>query len=180
MIILIIEIEKGSYIMDEKEKIAYASAKPTEELLSLFERAKELDADGLGKAEILERAELFMVEKRKSICFKNLSKNELNLNYSEELPTSFKVRINNEELDSKINNILKEEFNISRLMTPFKLKIVLSAYINFLQNTEENVIKGNKADTSIDTLRIKAISLILKADKELLKSIIASLGGEIE
>lgn len=162
------------------EKIFYASAKPTEELFGLFDYAQSLDVEGLGKAEILERAEHYLVENKDKINFKNISKSKLEINFSGDLPSSFKVRINDEILDAEVNEILKYAYNINRIMTPFKLRIVLSAYINFLQNTEENVSKEKNPDTSIDTLRIKAISLILKADKELLKSIIASMGGEIE
>lgn len=162
--------------MNDNKKIIYASAKPTEELFGLFDYAQSLDVEGLGKAEILERAGRYLVKNKERINFNSISKSKFKTSYVEELPSSFKVRINDEGLDAKVNEILKTEYKISRIMTPFKLRIVLSAYINFLQNTERVVSK--EPDTSIDTLRIKAISLALKADETLLNAII-NLGGKI-
>ena len=139
------------------EKITYASAKPTTEIFALFEYAQKLDVNGLGKAEILERAEHYLVENKDKINFKNLSKSKLEINFSGALPSSFKVRINNRNLDAEVNKILKDSYNINRIMTPFKLRVVLSAYVIFLQNSEENV---SKPDFSIHRLKTEAISIV--------------------
>ena len=164
--------------MNDNEKIVYASAKPTEELFALFDYAQKLDVSGLGKAEILERAERFMVKNKERINFKSISKSKFQMDYVGEIPSSFKVRINDEDLDSEVNDILRTEYKINRIMTPFKLRIVLSAYIKHLENDSEDSC-SEKGDY-IDSIRIKAISLILRANKELLETVILSLGGEIE
>lgn len=159
----------------QKDKISYASAKPTMELLGLFQQAEKLDVDGLARAEVYERAKRYFVENEDSIDFKNLSRCK-RIRYDGDLPSSFKVRINDEELDSKVNMIIRNKYNINRVMTPFKFKIVLSAYIYYLEEVEDNYNEqlSKKIDTS-DSLKIKAISLILKANNEQLHSLIKVL-----
>ena len=154
------------------EKIVYASAKPSEELLGLFEYAQKLDADGLGKAEVLERAEGYFVKNKEKINFKEISHKKVETTFSGVLPSSFKVRINNIEIDAEVNEILKKTYNINRIMTPFKLRVVLSSYINYLLGSScEGEVRDVK-NSSLDTLRIRAISLLIKADENELKSII--------
>ena len=64
-------------------------------------------------------------------------------------------------------------------MTPFKIKVVLSAYISFLEgvnNTDQTNL--SMKDTALDSLRIKAISTIIKLNKKQLTSLINILEGE--
>lgn len=164
--------------MSDNVKIVYASAKPTEELFALFDHVQRLDVNGLGKAEILERAERYLVSNKERINFKSLSKSRIKMSYVGELPSSFKVRINDEDLDANVNEILKAEYKINRIMTPFKLRIVLSAYILHLENDFEESCGEN--EESIDSIKLKAISLILRENNnELIESVILSLGGEM-
>ena len=168
--------------MSEKEKIAYASAKPTEEILSLFQMAKELDADGLGNPEILERGGHYLVENESKINFKGLSRKKYSEIYEGVLPASFKVRINDSELYSKMVRVIQNAYNIKRVMTPFLMRITLSAYIDYLEknsikNFTEKEIKVSKEDNNL--LKLKAISLIVNLEnKEHLEQIINSLEEE--
>ena len=155
------------------EKILYASAKPTQDLLGLFEYAQRLDADGLGKAEILERAEKYLIEHKGEINFKKISRTKIENTFNGVLPSSFKVRINNVELDSDVNEILKDVYNINRIMTPFKIRVVLSCYIHYLlRDKAECEVNENP---SLDTLKIQAISLLLKAEEKAIIAIIEEL-----
>ncbi|AWI03474.1 hypothetical protein [Clostridium drakei] len=160
----------------------YASAKPTEEILSLFKRAKELDADGLGNPEILERGGHYLVENESKIDFKGLSRKKYHETYKGVLPASFKVRINDSELYSKMVRVIQNAYNIKRVMTPFLMRITLSAYIGYLEkNSTENVTKKEieVSTEDIDVLKLKAISLILNLeDKEHLEQVINSLEEE--
>jgi hypothetical protein len=163
--------------MQKEKRIPYASAKPTVELLGLFQQVEKLDVDGLGRAEIYERAKRYLVENEDKIDFNNLPRRKKE-KYDGDLPSSFKVRINDEELDSKVNKIIRDKYNINRVMTPFKIKIVLSAYINYLEGFEDsNSKKIYKESDNLDSLRVKAISLIIKANDEQLNSIIEALEG---
>ena len=56
--------------MDKEEKILYLSAKPSSEIFGLFQEAERLDADGLARAEIFERAERYFIENFKKMIFK--------------------------------------------------------------------------------------------------------------
>lgn len=163
--------------MNKDKRIPYASAKPTMELLGLFQQAEKLDVDGLARAEIYERAKRYLIENEDKIDFKSLSKKKRS-KYSGDLPSSFKVRINDEVLDSEVNEIIKEKYSINRVMTPFKMKVVLSAYIDYLEGVEDNLNEelSEKSNDS-DSLRVKAISLILKANDERLISLIEALEG---
>lgn len=166
--------------MSEKENYAYASVKPTEEILFLFQMAKELDADGLGNPEILERGGHYIVENESRIDFKGLSRKKYPIIYEGVLPASFKVRINDSELYSKMVHVIQRAYNIKRVMTPFLMRLTLSVYIGYLENST-NVIKKEIevfAD-DIDALKLKAISLILKLeDRERLEHAINGLEEE--
>lgn len=164
--------------MKINNKVYYASAKPTKDLLALFDYAAKLEITGLGRAEIYERALRYFVENEKVIDFNSVSKRH-KLEYEGNLPSSFKVRINDYQLDLKVNEILRKKFNINRIMTPFKMKVVLSAYIIFLEgvnNTNETIL--SMKDSDLDSLRIKAISTIIKLNKNQLTSLISMLEGE--
>lgn len=163
--------------MNINQKILYASVKPSEEIIFLFEKAKELDADGLGNSEILERAGRYLVENEASIDFKLLSKKK---NYSihlESLPASFKVRINDEKLYSQMQDVMSRAFNIKRIMTPFLLRVTLSAYVMYLE-TPSSFIAENDSD-NINALKLEAISLITKIidDANKLEKVIEMLEG---
>ena len=148
--------------MDKKEKNYYLSAKPSSEIFGLFQEAERLDADGLARAEIFERAERYFVENFEKIDFKNLSR-RIKTNYNGELPSSFKVRINNLEIDEQVNNLILNVYKINRVMTPFKMKLVLKAYIEHLKGVECNK-EFSRELNNVDSLRVKAISLILKIE----------------
>ena len=162
--------------MEKKEKILYLSAKPTSELLGLFQQAESLDIDGLARAEIYERAARYLVENKDKIDFNNLPRRK-KPRYNGDLPSSFKVRINDGELDSQVNKIIRDKYNINRVMTPFKMKVVLSAYIDHLEGVEYTFNKEFSEESNVvDSLRVKAISLILKTkDSAKLLSIIERL-----
>ena len=160
--------------MEKDKRNSYASVKPSEELLGLFQQAEKLDVNGLARAEIYERAERYLVENQDKIDFKHLSKGE-KIKYDGVMPSSFKVRINDAEIDSKVNTILREKYNIFRIKTPFKLKVVLSSYIDYLRGAEIKICKSN----NLDAIRIKAISLVIETNNEqLLSSIIKKLEEE--
>ena len=153
----------------------YASAKPTTELLGLFKQAEKLDVDGLARAEVYERAKRYLVDNEKKINFKTLPRSK-GIKFEGDLPSSFKVRINDEELDQKVNEIIRDKYNIKRVMTPFKFKIVLSAYLDYLEGVEDNYNEEvSKKINDSDSLRIKAISLILNTKDEKLVSLLEIL-----
>jgi len=148
--------------MDKEEKIFYLSAKPSSEIFGLFQEAERLDADGLARAEIFERAERYFIENFKKIDFQNLSK-RIKTNYDGELPSSFKVRINNLEMDEQVNDLIRDVYKINRVMTPFKLKLVLKAYIEHLKGVECKKEFSSELN-NVDSLKVKAISLIIDID----------------
>ena len=164
--------------MQNDKKITYASAKPTAELLGLFQHAEKLDVGGLARAEIYEQAKRYFVDNEDKIDFKNLSRGK-KIKYVGDLPSSFKVRINDEEIDSKVNMIIRKKYNINRVMTPFKIKLVLSAYIDYLEGVEDslNEVLSKKSYDS-DSLKVEAISLILKANDKQLVSLIEIMEEE--
>lgn len=127
-----------------KEKALFASIKPSAEILGLFEEVQSRDAEGLGKAEILERAERYLVENSSRIDLKRLSRKP-GTPFSGALPSSFKVRINDTILDCRVNEIIKKDFGITRIMTPFKLRLVLSAYLAHLAG-EESLERSKEGD----------------------------------
>lgn len=151
----------------KEARVLYASLKPTEAILGLFEEAKRLDADGLGNAEIFERAEHYLAENGEWIDLKAYSRKPAAV-YSGVVPSSFKVRINDPDLDARINEILKKAFDIKRLMTPFKLRIILQAYIDHLKGTE--ALSGGK-EGNVDSLRVQVASLVLRADEKKLRAV---------
>ena len=152
----------------------YASAKPTMEILGLFQQVEKLDVDGLARAEVYERAERYFVNNKEKIKFKTLPRKSIK--YDGDLPSSFKVRINDEELDLRVNEIIRDKYNIKRVMTPFKFKIVLSAYLEHLVGVEDNFSEEVNGNINYsNSLRIKAISLILKIKDEKLASLLELL-----
>lgn len=162
--------------MNEEDRIIWASAQPKAELLGCFQRAAELDATGLGNAELFERAERYLRGNHESIDFRALARLKPP-SYDGPLPSSFKVRINDPELDTDINEILRSGFHISRIITAFKMRIVMLAYVHWLEGNGSAVpapASPGEAE-NLHTLRLRAISLILSASSDTLTNIIEEL-----
>lgn len=149
--------------------VLYFSAKPTEELLALFELAEKLDAPNLSRADILERAEHYLVEQHPDL--REAAQKRWNLSFTGTLPMSLKIRINNPTLDTIVNDYIMEEFNITRLKTPFKLRLLLSAYVGYLEGSKPKETEPE----SLSALRLKAISLALEASEDTLTKMLAMM-----
>lgn len=156
-----------------EDKTYYASVQPTVELMGLFEEVASLDVDGLGKAELYQRAERYFVENAKALDIRKLNSERKETSYSGKLPTSLKLRINDIQLDNEINQILVDTFTITRVMTPFKMKLVLSAYLKYL--TGVNAMKAELKE-SLDSVKLRLIDRIIKeTDLERLEAAEAAL-----
>lgn len=139
-----------------RNRIVYASVKPTEETLTLFETAKFCDVEGLGNSEILERACHHLMNSYMSLDFSKYIKRTVYKSQSS-LPSSFKVRVNNISLYQDVVDLLRRVYKVERVHTPFLFRIVLSIYIDSLQNSTitENVKSTDICDNimSIDSFR---------------------------
>ena len=162
--------------MNENKKITYASTKPTEELMFLFQKAQSLDINGLGYAEIFERACHYLINNETSINFENLLKRKYSGKYHGTLPASFKFRINNIKLHENIINLIRKVYNLKRITTPFMIRVCMSAYINKFENSfTDNGVKDISSN-DIEKIKLKAISLILNCNNNsMLEKTIKSL-----
>jgi len=125
--------------MDNNEKVIYAAAQPSQMLVGLFEAVEKRDATGLGRAGVFERAERYIVENHEKLDFKKIAAKKVLdvIEFEGELPSSFKVRINDTELDKKVCDILKKAYGVKKIQTPFRFRICMLAYLDFLNSCEE-------------------------------------------
>ena len=117
----------------------YAVARPTKELLALFEKAKMLEPTTQDK----DRTAVFDRALRYSSTITEeewiqTSKEKIKFDFEGEIPTSLKVRVLNEELYSKVITTFKRVFKLERVKTPYFMKLCLTAYIKL------NVKKSDK------------------------------------
>lgn len=164
--------------MEEKNYI-YLSAQPKAALIAVFRRAAELDVQGLGNAELLERAEKYLCENKDKIDLVRINRMSIPEFEDLSIPSSFKVRVE-QQRDTEVTDIMRKAFSISRVSSAFKIRNVMAAYIKHLEK-ENTSIEHPKAeekdsiDPTIDSLRIKAIQCVLAADSETLKDILNRL-----
>lgn len=172
-------VQKGEGVntMDQNEKNLYASARPTEELFGLLERAQALDVSGLGYPELYERASRFLAENRALFFEADFLNTKANYPFSGTVPASFKVRILDPELDREVTRLIADRYHIKRVMTPFKLKTVLKFYVRHLEKTQGTAPHDTE---SLDALKLEAINLILQADKTTVEDILNSIKGAIK
>lgn len=143
-------------------EVYYLSMKgpQNESVIALFDKARKLDADGLSNAEVWERAENYTELNKDKIDFKYyIGIGKQKVNYSGNIPQSFKVKVNNSELDKRIDLILKEKFEITTIKTPFKAKMILLPYIDYMNN--QAMLKSKETE-SIDKIKLIIIDIILK------------------
>lgn len=164
------------------EKIVYLSLKPNPEILGLFSRIKALEPPGLGYAEVYERASQFFVTNHDRINI-NALLNELKkapITYNEALPLSFKVRQNDPDCDAQINSLLAQKFHIKRILTPFKLRVVLYPYLLHLEGKihleEGTETMTNNDEVSLNSLKLEAVKLILEvSDKDTMEEVLEAI-----
>lgn len=120
----------------------YAVARPTKELLALFEKAKQLEPTTQDKDRnlIFDRA-LKYVSTITEEEWIQTSKEKIKFDFEGEIPTSLKVRVLNEELYSNVINTFKTIFELERVKTPYFMKLCLLVYIHKL-----NVKKSDKLE----------------------------------
>lgn len=121
--------------------IVYASATPSPELLGLFEKAAQVGVRGIGTGAIYEMGEHYMLENEKTLDLKALSRVKP-LEYSGKPLTSFKVRVNDPELDMRVNDLLRRKLKITRISTAMKMKLCVRAYIYFQEKEAYDVPKS--------------------------------------
>lgn len=154
-----------------EEKIVYASAKPTEQLLGLFQKAQALEPSGLSYSEVFERAEHYFIENHSLFDTNLLDLRKSSIKYNGNLPSSFKVRINNIDLDQRVNEILERKYSITRVMTPFKMKIVLFSYILNLEGKIQNRSVSN-GGPDLNSLKLESLNMLLQiSDIDTLRAI---------
>ena len=66
-------------------------------------------------------------------------------------------------MDEQVNDLIRDVYKINRVMTPFKLKLVLKAYIEHLKAVECKKEFSSELN-NVDSLKVKAISLIIDID----------------
>lgn len=161
--------------MEEK----YVSVKPTTTIITLFERIVEME----GGVEGFDRQAIF---NRVLLYSKDLTDNQLiaaakkviSVEERDDLPTSLKVRTNCELLDDVVERF-KDVFKISRVKSPFLMRVTLTAYYNYLVEDNKNEVEADEVSRlvrlnkylnllihtdSVSIEKIKKIDQIMKED----------------
>ncbi|MBP3559100.1 MAG: hypothetical protein J6K49_00350 [Clostridia bacterium] len=132
-------------------KNVYASLRGTPEILSLFQRAKDLSDIGIDNHTIFLRAEEFFVENFNTINFNKLNRKKATYKYEGVVPSSLKIKLN-DSIDAKVESILKERYNIKVVQSPWKIRIVLLAYITYF--LEKQPIEVDSKLNNINSLKV--------------------------
>lgn len=142
-----------------KDQFVFISARPNEELFSLYDSVSTLDCtQDMDKNAVTERALKYIDGLSEDDCKKTLrmaSKQPITITVID-LPTSFKVRERKELVDS-VTTKFKSSFDISKVRWLYFLKVVLNAYYIHLvdeNNAEQTNRVGaeNDADEGTDNL----------------------------
>ena len=149
--------------MEEK----YVSVKPTTTIITLFERIVEME----GGVEGFDRQAIF---NRVLLYTKDLTDNQLiaaakkviSVEERNDLPTSLKVRTNCELLDDVVERF-KDVFKISRVESPFLMRVTLTAYYNYLVEGNKNVEKVEAEEVKLGDLRADEVSRLVRLNKYL-------------
>ena len=149
--------------MEEK----YVSVKPTTTIITLFERIVEME----GGVEGFDRQAIF---NRVLLYTKDLTDNQLiaaakkiiSVEERNDLPTSLKVRTNCELLDDVVERF-KDVFKISRVKSPFLMRVTLTAYYNYLVEGNKNVEKVEAEEDKLGDLRADEVSRLVRLNKYL-------------
>lgn len=147
--------------MEEK----YVSVKPTTTIITLFERIVEME----GGVEGFDRQAIF---NRVLLYSKDLTDNQLiaaakkviSVEERDDLPTSLKVRTNCEILDDVVERF-KDVFKISRVKSPFLMRVTLTAYYNYLVEDNKNEVEAE--EVKLGDLRADEVSRLVRLNKYL-------------
>ena len=147
--------------MEEK----YVSVKPTTTIITLFERIVEME----GGVEGFDRQAIF---NRVLLYSKDLTDNQLiaaakkviSVEERDDLPTSLKVRTNCELLDDVVERF-KDVFKISRVKSPFLMRVTLTAYYNYLVEGNKNEVEAE--EVKLGDLRADEVSRLVRLNKYL-------------
>lgn len=153
--------------MNQKEKRTYptyASARPTEELFGLLARAQALDVSGLGYSEIYERASRFLVENKSLFFDTDLLNDKADYPFIGAIPSSFKIRLPDPELDKEVVAIIAAKYHIKRVMTPFKLKTVLKFYVRNLDGKLQEIAPYEAE--GLNALKLEIIDSVLQVNNK--------------
>ncbi len=162
-------------------EILYASLKPTPELLALLERLQALEPPHLSYSDILERAQRYLLSVKDEIDLKTVSAKHFNYIFNGTVPLSLKIRILDADLYKAVGDLIAEQFGITRVVTPFRLRIVLTAYLMHLEGSAEATPAAVQPAPSDDVnlLKLELLSSIIKTNnKDKLIEIREILKGE--
>lgn len=139
--------------MYQKKNITYLSIRVTKELLSMFSYLRDL----LGVEEyyqVLERAEKEYIAHSEEIDQNILNKLKFTHEYTGVIPASFKIRVDS-EIDSQVNELLKQRYQIKNVRGPWKIKICLQTLVYLLEQSSQQKF----ADEKINSYKIQLIDL---------------------
>ena len=143
----------GGHYMYQKKNITYLSIRVTKELLSMFSYLRDL----LGVEEyyqVLERAEKEYIAHSEEIDQNILNKLKFTHEYTGVIPASFKIRVDS-EIDSQVNELLKQRYQIKNVRGPWKIKICLQTLVYLLEQSSQQKF----ADENINSYKIQLIDL---------------------
>lgn len=125
--------------------IKYASVRPTEELLTVFELIKSVDGEqDLDRNSIFDRAMHYVLELdvHERIILKHVAKQKMKTMEIEEIPASLKVRVDPILFDKTVE-LFRQVFQIKRIKIPYLMRITLMAYLIHIQD-EDTIIQEVK------------------------------------
>lgn len=132
------------------EKERYASVRPTDELLTVFELVKRVDdAQDMDRQAIFDRAMRYVVGLTDKSVLKSIARKKFKCMKMGEIPASLKVRVN-EDLYEKIVAIFREVFKIDRVKTPYLMRVTLMAYLTHID--QEMISFDESERNNIDIL----------------------------
>lgn len=154
--------------MEEK----YVSVQPTATIITLFERIFELEGgvEGFDRQAIFNRVLLHtkeLTDKQLITAAKKVISVEERDDFH--LPTSLKVRTNCELLDDVVEKF-KDVFKISRVKSPFLMRVTLTAYYNYLIEGDEcnnNAERGEAEDVKSGDLKADEVSRLVRLNQYL-------------
>ena len=157
--------------MERRDYFLSFKGQSNSDVVYLLERCAELDAPGLSCSEIVERAESYIASNATKIDFSAYNCKKTFANATSNAPQSVKIKVNNLLLDEKINLILKEHFHLLKLHTPFKLRMVLLPYLDYLTNKSASI--DTDESNKINAIKLRVIDLVMKQrDVDILEKVI--------
>lgn len=106
----------------------FVAVRPTKELLSVFQQA---GPDGISnRTDLFQQALRYVAGKNDSEILVRASKKKIEVTYVGELPSSFKLRIDDEQVYSQVVELFKQAFGLERVQGRLLVTLTMLAWIN--------------------------------------------------